>query len=165
MRRFIAAVFLLLPILTHAAITVCFTPAQSCTGYVVQAIDQAKTTILVQAYSFTSKDILSALKVAHDRGVDVKVILDKGQYRQGSYRSSTYLTNNDIPTWIDYRVAIQHNKVMIIDGELVVTGSFNFTAAADRRNSENLLLIQDQDLAKKYTDNWMSREKVSRKLD
>jgi len=54
---------------------------------------------------------------------------------------------------------IAHNKVMIIDRKKVITGSFNFTNAADNRNAENVLLIEDSELAATYIDNWKNRAK------
>lgn len=62
---------------------------------------------------------------------------------------------------IDYIPTIAHNKVMIIDGKTVITGSFNFTDAAQNKHAENVIIITDAELAKKYFDNWMSRKKVS----
>jgi phosphatidylserine/phosphatidylglycerophosphate/cardiolipin synthase-like enzyme len=62
--------------------------------------------------------------------------------------------NSGIPTQIDSRHAIAHNKVMIIDGETVIPGSFNFTKAAEEKNAENLLIIRDKALARRYLDNW-----------
>src|SRR6516164_11210831 len=96
---------------------VCFTPGQDCTGLVVQEITAARQQILVQAYSFTSVPILSALKAARARGVDVEVIVDKTSARvskSGSrYSAATYLTNAGIPVRVETTVAIAHNKVMV----------------------------------------------------
>ena len=55
---------------------------------------------------------------------------------------------------IDDEHAKAHNKVMVIDGETVITGSFNFTKAAKKKNAENLLIIHDRNLAEKYVKNW-----------
>lgn len=143
----------------------CFTPAQQCTPLIVDAINNSKHTILVQAYSFTSAPILKALQQAHNRGVDVRVILDKGQVgKKGRYTSATFLRNAGIPTWVDYKVAIAHNKVMIFDGTSVLTGSFNFTRAAEEHNAENFIIIRDEELTKQYADNWESRAKKSNQL-
>src|SRR5260221_6936533 len=60
---------------------VCFTPGRDCTDLIVQQIHAARHSILVQAYSFTSVPILSALKAAHAHGVDVEVIVDKSSAR------------------------------------------------------------------------------------
>lgn len=69
--------------------------------------------------------------------------------------------NNNIDTWIDYKPAIAHNKIMIIDNRVVITGSFNFTKAAQNRNAENLLIIENHDLVKKYLANWVKRQQLS----
>jgi phosphatidylserine/phosphatidylglycerophosphate/cardiolipin synthase-like enzyme len=138
---------------TPSAVTVCFTPGGNCTDAIVQALGNAKRTILVQAYSFTSAPIAKALLDAHKRGVQVQVILDKSQ-RSEKYSSADFLANQGVPTRIDANHAIAHNKIMIIDGETVLTGSFNFTKAAQTQNAENLLIIQDKALAALYTQNW-----------
>jgi phosphatidylserine/phosphatidylglycerophosphate/cardiolipin synthase-like enzyme len=137
-----------------------FSPHGGCTDAIVMELNKAKTTILVQAYSFTSAPIAKALVSAHKRGVKVEVILDKSQRTQ-KYSSATFLYNQGIPVKIDGQHAIAHNKVMIIDGETVITGSFNFTKAAEESNAENLLIVHDKKLAERYTKNWHEHEKHS----
>jgi phosphatidylserine/phosphatidylglycerophosphate/cardiolipin synthase-like enzyme len=66
-----------------------------------------------------------------------------------------------VPVLIDARHAISHNKVMVIDGETVLTGSFNFTKAAQEKNAENLLIINDPTLAAQYTQNWEAHRQHS----
>lgn len=130
-----------------------FSPKGGCTEAVVEALKQAKTTVLVQAYSFTSAPIAAALVDAHRRGVKIQVLLDKSQ-RTEKYSSADFVAHAGIPTSIDDKHAIAHNKVMVIDGRTVITGSFNFTKAAEEHNAENLLVIQDAALAEKYAANW-----------
>lgn len=132
---------------------VCFTPGGECTDVIVREIGGAKRTLLVQAYSFTSAPIAKALVHAKKRGVDVRVILDKSQ-RTEVYSAADFLANSGIPTWIDSCCAIAHNKIIVIDGETVITGSFNFTKAAQARNAENVLVIRDRSLAAQYAENW-----------
>jgi phosphatidylserine/phosphatidylglycerophosphate/cardiolipin synthase-like enzyme len=134
-------------------LAVYFSPKGGCTQAIVQELDKAKSSVLVQAYSFSSAPIAKALLNAHKRGVKVQVILDKSQ-RTEEYSSSDFLANQMIPTRIDTTHAIAHNKVMVIDGETVITGSFNFTKSAEERNAENLLVIKDKALAGKYIANW-----------
>ena len=55
---------------------------------------------------------------------------------------------------MENRRTITHNKVMVIDGETVITGSFNFTKAAEENNAENLLVVRDKKLAERYIKNW-----------
>lgn len=138
---------------TPPIVDVYFSPDGGCTDAIVRQLDAACGRVLVQAYSFTSAPIAKALVAAHRRGVDVRVILDQGQ-RTEKYSSADFVSHAGIPTFIDDKHAIAHNKIMVIDGEVIVTGSFNFTKSAEERNSENLLVIRDKNLAQKYEDNW-----------
>jgi phosphatidylserine/phosphatidylglycerophosphate/cardiolipin synthase-like enzyme len=106
-----------------------------------------------QVYSFTSPLIAKALLNAHRRGVKVDVVLDQS-LRTDKYTSATFLANSGIPTYLDDKHAIADNRVMIIDQETVITGSFNFTKAAENKNAENLLIIKDKKPAKEYLENW-----------
>jgi phosphatidylserine/phosphatidylglycerophosphate/cardiolipin synthase-like enzyme len=137
-----------------------FSPHGGCTDAIVRELNKAKSTILIQAYPFTSAPIAKALLNAHERGVKIEVILDKSQRTQ-KYSSATFLYNQGIPVKIDAQHAIAHNKVMIIDGETVITGSFNFTKAAEENNAENLLIIHDKKLAERYTKNWQDHAQHS----
>jgi phosphatidylserine/phosphatidylglycerophosphate/cardiolipin synthase-like enzyme len=141
-------------------VQVFFSPNGGGTAAITNALSNAKKTILVQAYSFTSAPIAKALVDAHRRGVKIQVILDKSQ-RTEKYSSADFVHNASIPTFIDDKHAIAHNKLMVIDGTKVVTGSFNFTKAAEEKNAENLLIIEDPVLAAKYSDNWNSHLKHS----
>jgi phosphatidylserine/phosphatidylglycerophosphate/cardiolipin synthase-like enzyme len=134
-------------------VEVYFSPHGGATEAVVSALEHATNTVLVQAYSFTSAPIARALVDAGRRSVKVQVILDKSQ-RTEKYSEADFLKNEAIPTLIDAQHAIAHNKIMIIDGYLVLTGSFNFTKAAEENNAENLLVINDPVLAKQYAQNW-----------
>ena len=134
-------------------VAVYFSPHGGCTDAIVRELDAAKESVLVQAYEFTSAPIAKALMEAHKRGVKVQVILDKSQ-RTEKYSSATFFQNVGIPTFIDDIHGLAHNKVMVIDGRMVITGSFNFTKAAEESNAENLLVVHDADLAAKYAKNW-----------
>ncbi len=120
-------------------------------------IAQARSEILVQAYSFTSEPIAQALLAAHQRGVKVEAILDKSQRTEDDSRAKLLL-DNGISVQIDSAHAIAHNKVMVIDDETVITGSFNFSKSAEERNAENLLVIKDRALAEKYEENWRKHD-------
>jgi phosphatidylserine/phosphatidylglycerophosphate/cardiolipin synthase-like enzyme len=142
---------------------VCFTPGEDCTSKLLGFLSKAQKSILVQAYSFTSEHIAKGLISAQKRGVSVKVILDKSQFNT-SQSYARLLQNQGVSVWNDHKAAIAHNKVMIIDNQWVVTGSFNFTKAAQYKNAENLLIIKDLTLAQKYMQNWEARMRVSRPL-
>lgn len=144
----------------QANYTVCFTPGQDCTTEIVDVVNNAISNIWVQAYSFTSKPIAKALVLAKERGVNVQVILDK-EALTGKKTTLRFFVQHKIPVWIDNQPAIAHNKVMVVDQTQVVTGSFNFTNAAQFQNAENVLIIYDEGLAKKYLANWQNRERTS----
>lgn len=147
--------------------TLIFSPLGGGEKLIVKAIDAAQHTILVQAYSFTDRHIFDALGRALQRGVDVQVILDKSdtrRYRQWPSVASRLAAMN-IPVWIDDTLETAHNKVMIIDGTDVITGSFNFTYAAEYRNAENLLYLRNAaQLARAYSQDWEWRRGCSRKF-
>ena len=93
-------------------------------------------------------------------GVDVEVILDKSQWTE-KYSGATYLANHQIPVLIDDKHAIAHNKVMIIDHNTIITGSFNFIKAAEEKNAENVIVFQDNTkLAEIYTRNWRTQRSI-----
>lgn len=136
-----------------------FTPGDDAAGLVVRTIDAARAEILVQAFSFTHRAIAEALIRAKARGVEVQVIVDLQQVE--------LIENNVIPLLIEHGVSVladtqhgaAHNKVILVDPTgrtpVVVTGSFNFTHAAQYRNAENLLVFRgNPDLARAYLDNW-----------
>ena len=139
--------------LNNTPAQVYFSPHGGCTDAIVKEIGKAKSEILVQAYSFTSKEIAKALVDASKRGVHTEIILDKSNKSQ-KYSAADFTHNMGIPTFIDAQHAIAHNKVMVIDKETVITGSFNFTKAAEEKNAENLLILKSKELAKQYIDNW-----------
>jgi len=138
---------------TPNSVSVYFSPKGGCTEAVVRELDHAQKSIRVQAYSFTSAPIAKALVEAKRRGLDVEIILDRSQ-RSERYSSADFGAHAGIPTFIDAVHAIAHNKIIIVDGEVVLTGSFNFTKAAEEKNAENLLVIHDKALAAKYMENW-----------
>jgi len=140
-------------VLHDAQTQVYFSPRGGAQDAIVAEIAQAKESIFVQAYSFTSEPIIQAIIAAHRRGVHVEIILDKSQ--ANDKRSGTAAVREaGIHTLIDSKHAIAHNKIMVIDQDTVVTGSFNFTKSAEEKNAENLLIVRSPELAKLYLENW-----------
>ena len=135
------------------SVEVYFSPNGGVTDAIVSVIEKAKKTIHVQAYSFTSAPIAKALVEAHKRGVTVSVILDKSQKTE-KYSSADFLAHAGISVAIDSKHAIAHNKIIIVDDETVITGSFNFTKSAEEKNAENLLIIEGRELARRFLEQW-----------
>lgn len=147
--------------LDGAQAIVAFSPNGDATRVVVNAIDHARHQILVQAYSFSSRPIIKALGRAERRGVDVEIILDHSNLH-ARYSGLTSVLKYGIPVWIDASVRIAHNKVMLIDGRDVLTGSFNFSSSAQRLNAENVIDIENAPaLAQDYIADWRWRQRLS----
>lgn len=138
---------------------VAFTPGDDASALVTEAIAKARGQVLVQAFSLTHRGITEALAAARRRGVDVQVIADQDQAEALATSRVARLAAQGVPVWIDADHAAAHNKVMVIDNgrpdAVVITGSFNFTHAAQHRNAENLLLLRGHvTLAEAYAANW-----------
>lgn len=136
-----------------------FTPWDDAEGAIMRAIRGAQKQVLVQAYSFTSGAIAGELINARKRGVDVRVTADQEQTERINTSRIPDLARAGIPVWIENRYQAAHNKTMVIDaglpGATVITGSYNWTVAAQRRNSENVLILAGAgDLALTYKANW-----------
>ncbi|MGL4825740.1 MAG: phospholipase D family protein [Alphaproteobacteria bacterium] len=142
-------------------IYVCFSPGGNCEQLILKAIFEAKTNIFVQAYAFTSKPVAQALMDAFQRGVQVRVLCDKGQF---SMKHSVVhrLQSCGIEVVPDLVRGLAHNKILLIDGKRLLLGSYNFTHAANHANAENLLCIQDPKLYEIYLKNWEKRYQESR---
>jgi phosphatidylserine/phosphatidylglycerophosphate/cardiolipin synthase-like enzyme len=123
------------------SLSVHFSPSGGCTDAVVREIAAAKREVLVLAYGFTSRPISQALVDAKLRGVDVDIILDHSNEKE-EHSDLHFLLEQKLNPVIDAHHAIAHNKVMLIDGRTIVTGSFNFTAHAESHNAENLIIIK-----------------------
>jgi phosphatidylserine/phosphatidylglycerophosphate/cardiolipin synthase-like enzyme len=150
--------------LAHAPVQVCFSPEGECADGIVRAIQEAKTSIYLQAYSFTSTPLAQALVEAKERGLDVQILIDKSRLKE-KYSQVHFLAQNGIPIFIDSVKGLAHNKTIIFDGHSLLTGSFNFTNAANTRNAENVLMIQSSELARIYKSNWEKRMLQAKPLE
>ena len=133
-----------------------FSPKGGCADAIVAELALARREILVQAYSFTCPVIAQALIAASGRGLRVIVLLDRSNEAE-SYSELGDLERHGIQVWIDSSHAIAHNKIMIVDGKTLITGSFNFTRQAEQENAENLLILRHhRDLVARYRANFQS---------
>jgi len=131
-----------------------FSPRGGATEAIVREINSARREILLQAYSFTSAPIAKALVDARKRGVRIEAVLDRSQ-RKAKYTSADFVAHAGIPTYIDAEHAIAHNKIFIIDRSTLITGSFNFSRAAEEKNAENLLILKgNRPLVERYIRNF-----------
>jgi len=124
-----------------------FCPEDSCSSHVIENLKEAKTEVYFLAFSFTHDGIGQTLLDLNNKGVRIQGVFEKT--RQNEF-SEYYNLNNSINVkWDEYKY-VMHHKVFIIDNKTVITGSFNPTESADKSNDENVLIIHDEDIAKKY---------------
>ncbi len=140
-----------------------FTPPAGGASGLIKQIDGAKKSIKVMAYGFTATNLAEALVRAKRRGVDVALIQDE-KSAQNNRETLPILLAAGIDVRSDGKHAIQHNKVMLIDDDIVITGSYNFTNSAEKRNAENIMIVRSAYAAKRYADNWKTHWDHSEKV-
>ncbi len=150
-------------ITTAKDIEICFSPQQRCEKQIINHIRNAKHKIFIHSYSLTSQKIISELIKANNRKVKVKLLVDSSQIDAPYSKIKQLISYDKIDTRIDQTEGLAHNKIMIIDDNLLITGSYNWTNSANYKNAENILFIMDQSVVKEYINNWNYRYQYSKK--
>ena len=127
-----------------------FSPDGGCEDEILDWISRANETIHILIYIFNSDTISDELIAANQRGIEVKVLFEQEENKQ--YSEYQKLKNAGIPVRNDTNSHLMHDKVMIIDGTIILTGSFNYSAAAEEDNNENLLVIKSATIAAEYEE-------------
>ena len=122
-----------------------FSPQGGALDAVIETVENARETIDLEAFHFSNKRLAKALIRAKDRGVRLRVVLDKENRGKANSKAGA-----GIPVRIDARHRTAHNKVILIDCKTVVTGSLNFNGHADRENAENTLILTSEKLTELY---------------
>jgi phosphatidylserine/phosphatidylglycerophosphate/cardiolipin synthase-like enzyme len=142
-------------------IEVFFSPRGGASQAVASEIDKAEKEVLVATYAIDNTAIIESLIVAKKRGVSVKMIVDKGQEGQ-RYSQAEKLKKNGIETVTDDRHQLFHDKYVVIDGMTVITGSMNHTKSGESKNAENIVIIHDEEVAKKFATDWNEHRQHAR---
>jgi phosphatidylserine/phosphatidylglycerophosphate/cardiolipin synthase-like enzyme len=138
-----------------------FSPKGGCQDAIVAEIKNARSEILVQAYSFTAETLALALVAAKARGITVEIVLDKSNEIE-RYSDLHILLEKEMDVKVDHVHPIAHNKIIIIDKKTLITGSFNFTHQAEHENAENLLIMKGHpDLVASYRENFFKHREHS----
>ena len=128
---------------------VCFSATEDCESLLIGLIEKARKSIHIMIYSFTLDELSEALIEAKNRGVDVKVVIEaENAFSKGSeYRK---LLEGGVDVKLDGNPSLMHHKVMIIDGKIIVTGSYNWSWSAENKNDENLVILESAEAASLY---------------
>ena len=124
-----------------AQVQVFFSPDDGTDRAIAQAMAQARQRVWIAGYYFTSSVLAKAIDQARERGLDVRVVLDRSQVSL-RYSSATYFHNHGVPLWINARYPVMHHKFVVIDQDTVGFGSMNFTRAGAQQNAENFNLFR-----------------------
>lgn len=151
-----------------------FSPSKETEDAMIQLIDGAKKSVHVAAMSFDSQNLAQALINAHKRGLDVRLLADlehlqgyneddvkitaeeKKEYKEDQHGAVARMAKNGVSVRADVKYPTQHSKIILIDGEVVQTGSYNYTDASRDQFSENVVIIRNApDVAKKFEEYWL----------
>ena len=129
-----------------------FSPRGGCEDQVIYWINRANSTVHILIYSFTLDSISDALMDAYNRGVELKIVFEKSQLREYSEHEKLKTAGIDVRN--DTNSRLMHNKVMIVDGIIVLTGSFNWSTNAEEYNNENLIIIKSTYVGEIYEEDF-----------
>ena len=145
-----------------ASIEVLFSPNGGCQERIIDEIGKARKRLRVQVYMFTSKEIADAIAEAKKRGVNCEVIVDRSQEKM-TYGRLPKLKQAGVSILVDAQHETANNKIMLIDEDTIITGSYNYTKAAEEKNAENLLFIKNNaELFARYAANYDEHKRHSK---
>jgi phosphatidylserine/phosphatidylglycerophosphate/cardiolipin synthase-like enzyme len=148
----ILSLVLIISLPCFSEIKILFSPKGGITEEIIKQIDNAQEYIDIAIYSFTYEPIAGAIIRAKNRGVRIRILMDKGQSK-GKYSKYKYLLDSGIAVIQDRHTGIMHNKIAMIDGRILFTGSYNWSKSAEERNQENLLeFIDEEEIIKVYQE-------------
>lgn len=119
---------------------------------IIKSIENAEESINIAMYSLTDSEIARAIVLAKERGVVIRIYLDSKEVNAEHSKSRFFIKEGIENIRLSSNRYLMHNKFAIIDNKIVITGSYNWTASAGQRNDENLLVLDEEKIVKKYQD-------------
>ncbi|MDO9348528.1 MAG: phospholipase D-like domain-containing protein, partial [Anaerolineales bacterium] len=138
------------PTIDGTPLEIYFSPDDGVAARLVELIQSAQESIYFLAYSFTSNDIGAAVIERAGAGVTVAGVMDAGQVNSNQGTEYDPFRQAGLDVRLDGSAGLMHHKLFIIDGKIVITGSYNFSASAEERNDENVVIIFNPDVAAQY---------------
>ena len=168
LKCFLIASILLFALPVKADTDVYFSPSMQCEKQIIKNIEKSRKTIDIAVYSINNKDIVRALQQADKRGVKLRILTDRLQ-ASNKYSLVCDIYQSGLNIKVHNHHKIEHNKFAIFDKKTVVTGSYNWTEAASKKNSENCLFIKGEretlkDYQKRFDRLWVNNRKKKSKL-
>jgi phosphatidylserine/phosphatidylglycerophosphate/cardiolipin synthase-like enzyme len=133
-----------------SSVEVYFSPDDGVESVIVDLLDSAKESVDFLAFSFTSNPLGDAVRRADQAGLDVRGVLDEDQGASNLGTELTMFQSEDLDVRLDGNPGQMHEKVFVVDGEVVVLGSYNFSRNANETNDENVLIIRNRTIAEEF---------------
>jgi phosphatidylserine/phosphatidylglycerophosphate/cardiolipin synthase-like enzyme len=127
-----------------------FSPDDGTAAHLIDLVTSARQSISFLAYSFTADDLASAMLARVPAGVTISGVFEESQYRSNTGTEYEHFRSSGQDVRLDGNPRNMHHKVILIDGQTVVTGSYNFSASAEKSNDENTLVIHNAEIAALY---------------
>lgn len=131
-------------------VEVYFSPDDGVAAQILEEIQAANASIHFLAYSYTRDDFAEAMLARAQRGVRVRGVFDESQYRSNVGGEFDNLLAAGLDVRLEGFSGLLHDKVIVVDQQVVITGSYNFSASAERNNDENIVIIRDPAIAAQY---------------
>ncbi len=129
-----------------------FSPDDNVMQKILNVVNDAGKQIDFLAYSFTYDSLAEAVIQKAQRGVRVSGVFDSDMVASNTGTDFEWLVSTGLPICMDGEVGLMHDKVIVVDGEVVITGSYNYTNSAEKYNDENIVILHDPALANLYLD-------------
>jgi phosphatidylserine/phosphatidylglycerophosphate/cardiolipin synthase-like enzyme len=145
-----------LAIVGNTLVEVYFSPDDGVADHIVSIINQGKESIIFLAYSFTSDTIGEVILDKFQKGITVSGIMDSGQAKGNQGSEFDSFQKAGVNVFLDGNSGLMHHKVIIIDKNTVITGSYNFSRSAEKENDENILILHDPRIAELFYDEFLN---------
>lgn len=133
------------------AVKLFFSPNGGCAQHIIDTINQAEKEIYIAIYSFTQPSIANALVAAKKRGVDIHILANN----PGNHSQLPYLKKeHKMDIYIDSRPRAFHHKWLAVDKKILITGSYNYSKNAEKKNNEIIGHIESPAVVEKYYQDW-----------
>lgn len=139
-----------------ARMEVLFSPDDGTADRLAELISEARQSIYFLAFSFTLEELSEAILERAAAGVEVKGVMDESQVRSNVNTQYDALRRAGLDVRLDANPDKMHHKVFIIDSQIVVTGSYNFSNSAETRNDENTLILYNPKVAEQYLEEFQA---------
>jgi phosphatidylserine/phosphatidylglycerophosphate/cardiolipin synthase-like enzyme len=132
-------------------INIYFSPEDKIERIIIERIKKAKHTIHFMGFSFTSKKLAEEIIRLNKKGIKIYGIIEKiGSNSKDSQYVKLKLEGTQVK--LDKNINRMHHKVIIIDESIIITGSYNFSVSANEKNDENIIILHNKDISKKYIE-------------